>query len=195
MRCEEVIRELSTPTGRHEPAQVAGHLAGCPRCAAWAERSERLDRLWAATRPADPPAFEFDRLWAGVTASLESGVEPEFGIEPEVGEDRHLVAAPRRGFRWGGVVGVLAAAAAVLIAGLLTFRPRPPVPDGPHDAPIEVVKLESLEIPTGEYALYHIDDSDLEVRAPVEASETESIPASVIVFNYMESPNDPESVW
>ena len=38
MRCDDVIRELSVPTGDLDPAAVAEHVRGCPRCGSWADR-------------------------------------------------------------------------------------------------------------------------------------------------------------
>jgi len=70
MHCVDVIRELSAPTAECDPAALAEHLAGCPRCASWAEQSTRLDGLWGATRPAQPSAAAWDRIWANITAAL-----------------------------------------------------------------------------------------------------------------------------
>src|SRR5262245_2316754 len=76
MRCDDVTRELSAPTGEPAPAAMAEHLAGCERCASWAERSARLDQIWDATRPIEPPPGAFDRVWANVTATLDRPAAP-----------------------------------------------------------------------------------------------------------------------
>ena len=54
MRCDEVIRELAVPTDDRDSAALAEHLANCPSCAVWAKRDAEFDRLWDATRPAEP---------------------------------------------------------------------------------------------------------------------------------------------
>jgi hypothetical protein len=66
MRCAEVTRELAAPTTGAEPADLAQHLASCAGCATYAEAARRLDRVWAATRPALPPADRWETLWANV---------------------------------------------------------------------------------------------------------------------------------
>src|SRR5690242_15554699 len=75
LRCEEVTAGLSAPGAgagaRVDQAAVAAHLAACPDCAAWAERAAALDRLWDATRPAEPADETWDALWANVTATLD----------------------------------------------------------------------------------------------------------------------------
>ncbi|MBX6314121.1 MAG: hypothetical protein IRY99_14580, partial [Isosphaeraceae bacterium] len=71
MRCDEVTRELAAPTSGPDPAALARHLAACPRCSAWAEASERLDRLWDATRPVEPPAA-FETVWGRVTQATDA---------------------------------------------------------------------------------------------------------------------------
>src|SRR3954463_5871974 len=74
MRCAEVTRELAAPTGGRDRADVAGHLASCPTCASWAERSAQLDGLWDATRPPEP-SVAWETLWARVTQDAESAQE------------------------------------------------------------------------------------------------------------------------
>jgi hypothetical protein len=45
MRCVEVIRELAARAGGPASAGMTEHLASCPRCARWAERDAKLERL------------------------------------------------------------------------------------------------------------------------------------------------------
>src|SRR5262245_40663680 len=72
MNCREVARELAAPSAGADLAELQGHLATCPRCAGAAEAARRLDRVWAATRPAEPSATAWDRLWAKVAAAAEA---------------------------------------------------------------------------------------------------------------------------
>lgn len=148
MRCSEVTRALSTPTADLDWALVAGHLAACDRCAAFAEQAARLDRAFAATRPAPPAPGQWDALWAGVMG----------GLELESGRDHAeiLPMAPaglggrgssRTAWRRAGLVLAfgLAQAAAVLVA----FRlPDPLPPAGDSDlafAPPAAVAVAAAE--------------------------------------------------
>ena len=70
MRCDEVVRELAAPTADRDRAAMADHLAGCPACAEWARRAEALDRLWDATRPAEPSPEAWDAVWANIARAL-----------------------------------------------------------------------------------------------------------------------------
>lgn len=71
MRCSDVTRELSAPTGSVNPAALEAHLAGCVRCASWAEQSTALDRVWESTRPAELSDAAWERIWSEVSPALE----------------------------------------------------------------------------------------------------------------------------
>jgi hypothetical protein len=154
MRCDEVVRELATPTGNWDQSALAEHLAGCPACADWARRAERLDRLWDATRPAEPSPEAWDTVWANIAQALPGpkvavpGGLPVIHTTPSRNGSGpkglvYAVPAPvvapapapaqRRGRSWrlAGVALVgLAQAAAILIALGLAWRtqPHPGVP-------------------------------------------------------------------
>ena len=162
MRCEEVERELAAPTPGCDRVAMADHLADCPSCAAWAQSAERLDRLWEATRPAEPSAEAWDSVWSGISAALDrpsatpgagagagAGVSPrpQPVLVPAIGEmdgvrahPRHRPRAATR--RWGlGAVALigLAQAAAILVAFGLAWQPSPrpedPAPGSGSGAP------------------------------------------------------------
>src|SRR4051812_39487671 len=111
MRCDDVIRELSAPTGDVAPDALAGHLAGCPGCASWSERSARLDQLWEATRPLEPSAVAWDRIWANVSEAIDR--RSEGTAAPAAARSR-----PWAG-RWhrSGVAAFAVAQAAVILIG------------------------------------------------------------------------------
>jgi hypothetical protein len=67
MHCREVARELASPSAGADLAELQRHLATCGRCAGEAEAARRLDRVWTATRPAEPSATAWERLWTAVT--------------------------------------------------------------------------------------------------------------------------------
>jgi hypothetical protein len=145
MRCDEVIRELAVPTDDRDRTALAEHLAGCPSCAAWSRRAAMLDRLWDATRPAEPSPEAWDAVWANINRSLES---PAAGRElaatapasshpaTPVKVFAHPGNVPtqpanrprmRRFVAIGLMVG-LAQAAAILIAVGLAWHDRPETP-------------------------------------------------------------------
>lgn len=137
MRCEDVIRELALSGNAQASAAFADHLKSCPSCQAWAHRAAQLDRLWEATRPAEPEPEVWDSLWSQIarsrdtsTSELSSPVSPAYqngstngfvlnfeGKRPEPPPAR---ARSSRSRRWAFVVvaGLAQAAAIVLVAGL-----------------------------------------------------------------------------
>ena len=72
MRCDEVIRELAVPTDDRDRSVLDEHLAACPSCRAWNHRAAMLDRLWDATRPAEPSAEAWDSVWSNISQGLQS---------------------------------------------------------------------------------------------------------------------------
>ncbi|MEA2631324.1 MAG: hypothetical protein QOE66_1543 [Chloroflexota bacterium] len=115
MRCVDVIQEIAAPSSP-DPAALAEHLAGCPRCAAWARQSARLDRLWEATRPEEPPPAAWATVWTQVTRSLDAAAP--------------MAPTPRiRPWRRRAVASfAIAQAAVLLVAAWLVSRPDPDRP-------------------------------------------------------------------
>ncbi len=118
MRCDDVTRELATPTGRLDPSDLAGHLASCASCAEWSRQASRLDRIWEATRPAEPSADALDALWAQASAELDARPVP----------DTIRFEGSTRRRRWATVAFGLASAAALLVAALPLLRVQAPQP-------------------------------------------------------------------
>ncbi len=147
MRCHEVVRELAVPTGDLDASGLADHLARCPRCASWAEGAARLDRLWEATRPAEP-AGSWEMTWAGVSRALDRAPTPESEtLRPDFSSSR-----PWR--RSTLVAFGLAQAAAILIA--VGFLSR-------HDEARVPAELVTIEIPYGQPVLIRCDLPTFEV--------------------------------
>ncbi len=160
MRCDEVVRELAAPTADRDREAMTRHLAACPACAEWARRGECLDRIWEATRPAEPSPEAWDAVWAQIAPSLPcpAAARPEGAPAAGVAPSRngsgprifaHPAPAPLSepapapapiGGRTGGrpwravaamaVVG-LAQAAAILVALGLAWQ-TDPRPGGPR---------------------------------------------------------------
>jgi hypothetical protein len=77
MQCDKVIRELAVPTDDRDPASLAEHLAQCPSCATWADRATRFERLWEATRPAEPTGEMWDTVWTQVSRAVDESTPVE----------------------------------------------------------------------------------------------------------------------
>lgn len=118
MRCDEVTRELAVPTGALDAASVAQHVASCPSCASWAEASARLDRVWEATRPADPRPEQWERLWSAVVAPETAPVT--LRLAPLA--DR---PAPSRRRGWAPLIAAAFVAQAAAVAMLTWAALRP----------------------------------------------------------------------
>jgi hypothetical protein len=185
MRCDEVMHELSAPAGRLDPSALAGHLDACTQCAEFAEGSDRLDRLWEATRPADPTAVEIDRMWAAVGRALES---------PAGVAAAPVVLPMRRVLAW------LVPAAAIAAAALLAFAPglrRPEVAPidggGAVAAPaLAGVAVPGFDIEPGEIQVIHADDATCEAHPMMTLSDTDTIPPTHAIYNFMEDQSYPQ---
>lgn len=70
MRCSDVTRELSAPTGSIPGSALAEHLNGCARCASRAAEARRFDALWEETRLDDPTPEASARAWGVFEARL-----------------------------------------------------------------------------------------------------------------------------
>ncbi len=124
MRCEDVTRELASPTGAVPQATLAAHLASCPSCAEWSRRAAQLDRIWEATRPLDPSPERLDALWLDASAALD---RREVATAAPAARTLTLPARPWRPWPLGIAIGAgavgLAQAAALLFAVFLPGRP------------------------------------------------------------------------
>jgi hypothetical protein len=147
MRCDEVIRELATPTDGRDATALREHLADCTSCAGWAQRAEQLDRLWEATRPDEPSPQVWQKVWAEIALSVpvtSASAKEGLGafVHPSAnGSAASVIPRPapaqraaRSGFRHLATIGLLALAqaAAVLLALGLAWQssvapPRPRV--------------------------------------------------------------------
>jgi hypothetical protein len=137
MQCDKVIRELAVPTDDRDPASLAEHLAECPSCAVWADRAARFDRLWEATRPAEPNSETWDAVWAHVAHGVDESTPAEekaFTLHPSSlngsAAKTEKSAAPKgrsSGFRAGRLMAIgslgIAQAAAIFLAVSLSWQP------------------------------------------------------------------------
>ena len=120
---DQVDRDTAIPTGPLPPA-------------------DRLDRLWEATRPADPSPEALDALWAEARARLDAPM-----------------TLPARRLQRGVWVGGLAAAAAVLLIVSLTPR-RPDHAAMPNPAPAP----SRVTVEVGQSVVFRIGDDGPKVE-------------------------------
>jgi hypothetical protein len=144
MLCDDVRGRLSESGSWCEEPAIAEHLAGCGACAEWFDRAQKLEKLWDATRPAEPSPQAWDVLWSSVGAHLDQPIAVErngHGVQvaefpramPERRESPEPALSPSRARRWRsvaafGMVG-LAQAAALLLAIGLSWHVPVKVPD------------------------------------------------------------------
>lgn len=174
MRCEDVIRELAAPSDAQDAAALSDHLSHCLSCAAFADRAARLDRLWEATRPAEPGPEVWHNLWLQIAQSMDSSTsQPVVSLSPvalrngstnapkyDVKPSERSPSRSSRSQPWArfGTVGVSRAAAALLIAGLAWWF------FGPSNPNQDVASLNrTLPEPTGPNVLLaSLSDIDIE---------------------------------
>jgi hypothetical protein len=207
MRCDEVIRELAVPTAGRDDLAMAQHIARCESCARWADRAEKLDRLWDATRPADPSPQAWDALWSSVTAKLDQAAALcGNGSQPTHSSDsmsKHLSfpsSAPSQGPTrpWGtlgamGVIGLAQAAALLLAIGLSWHAPVkvPPLPaslsQDPRITQHPIRSLNSeIEVRQGQVVLIRSEGAGVEV-VDLPAQETPNgMDGWLLVYNEFE---------
>jgi hypothetical protein len=163
MRCEEVVRELNVPSDGRDERALAQHLAECKACALRADRSARLDRLWDATRPADPGAEAWDRVWSSVTASLDRSGPRRSDAEGMPYRATALVRPWRKLVLVGSVFSLTTLAAAVLVAtGLSWFAPAHPSHDLVLPGPESVVE-SVVDVPDGQVVYIRSVGSNVKV--------------------------------
>ncbi|MEO6809274.1 MAG: hypothetical protein ABI353_09215 [Isosphaeraceae bacterium] len=167
MQCSDVTRELAAPTGDLAPIELQQHLANCPDCAAWNAKARRLDRLWAATRPAEPCDADFDRVWAHVTQSEAA---------PQAQR-----AGPRFLPLWGVMAAGLALAAAVLLALVPMTGPKAGVEPGiPRVATTQTVE-PVIEVEAGQVLFIHVNGDHVAIVRRARPEDEEMAVASADV--------------
>jgi len=169
MRCDEVMQELSAPDGRFGTSALAEHLAACPRCASWSAQVDKLEHIWAATRPDELSGAAFDAIWAKAVAKA---------AEPEI-----LPFAPSPSWkRWGMALVVVAQAAGILLAAMYALSRPTPAVASVHDYCIEEGTTLVVRLDGGRGQI-----SAVEVRPQRSESDTDMVAVDLDVLNYMES--------
>lgn len=136
-----------------------------------------LDRLWAATRPEEPSAETFDRLW---NAALARASEPEVVRFPGAKA-------------WGLGLAIFAQAAALLVAAGLALRAptRKEAGPAPVEAPV-VASVPEIQVDGGTIPIVHLGDRrgvirGVEIRPQTPESETDMVADDLAVLGHMES--------
>ena len=137
-----------------------------------------LDRLWAATRPEEPSADTFDRLWTNVEARA---AKPE---TPAILEFTGWKS-------WGLKLAIVAQAAALLIAGFVALNR--------HNGPTEVAASRSkvfkdhdLRVEEGQtlfamLGMGHGGLTGVEPRPQIMRSDTDMVAVETDVLSFMEA--------
>lgn len=153
------------------------------------DQNETLDRIWAATRPEEPSADAFDRLWAKVS---------DRASQPEI-----LPFTPAATWkRWSIALGVMAQAAVLLIAAILALRPTDraqtvqiaslssPAKGHQTTKPSAPV-LHVYELALGTTIFVNLDGrgsvQEVKVQAQMPESDIDVVTAESDVLNFMES--------
>jgi hypothetical protein len=220
MQCDKVIRELAVPTDDRDPASLAEHLAECPSCALWADRAARFDRLWEATRPAEPSGEMWDAVWAHVAHAVDESTPAEekaYTLQPwslngSAAKTEKSPAPKGRssGFRVGRLMAIgslgIAQAAAIVLAVWLSWQPAAKSPD-PHVADTKVVPsfvtTDSngtvstdgvVEIEEGQQIVIRIEGAAARVLDRTPAGVSYNVDDWYLVFNRMEAIASPPVV-
>jgi hypothetical protein len=201
MRCDEVIRELAVPTDGRDDLAISRHLASCEACAEWAEQAASLDRLWEATRPAEPSAEAWDHLWSSVTAELDR--PSDSAVDGSRSRHARVLTLPtqptssgRRRFWRGlvavGIVGLAQAAALLLAIGIAWYK----TPEGPVPVPPPVVagadRAERpgpdsvIEVEEGEVPLIRADGTRVRVDELAAQDASNGVDEWYLFFNVLE---------
>jgi hypothetical protein len=173
MMCDEVIRKLTELGNQPDEPALAEHLAGCSACAEWLGRAQKVEKLWHATRPAEPSPQTWDVLWSTVSAHLDQPIAIErngHGVHlaqfpramPERLDAREPASSPSRIRRWRslaafGMVG-LAQAAALLLAIGLSWHVPVKVPDA-----LPALAEAEVEVGEGQKVVIRSEGSKVEV--------------------------------
>jgi len=192
MLCDDVIRKLTEAGSPPDEPALAEHLAGCSDCAAWLDRAQRFEKLWDATRPAEPSPHAWDALWSTVSAQLDQPVAVErngHGLHlagfPRVGHERQKSAgpalSPARTGRWRslaafGMVG-LAQAAALLLAIGLSWKVPVTVPDT-----LPALAEVNVEAGEGQKMLIRSEGSKVDVVDLTALETAQSFPSIIPIL-------------
>lgn len=218
MRCDDVIRELAVPSDDRNSAALAGHLASCPQCDAWAQRDSQFDRLWDATRPVEPSAQVWDEVWSQLAASLDASRPAESSIQlasPNGSatlldmKRRSTARLPRsRSWKWVAITLVgLAQAAAVLFVVRSTwwisaksqdpsFASTNKTPTSSSGLPAVAniagpQSIAAVEIEAGQSVVIRVDDSATKVVVLTHDGISSSVDDWYLVFNAIEAIANP----
>jgi hypothetical protein len=150
-----------------------------------------LDRVWAATRPAELSTEEFDRIWVDVQQAYDRPSTLPMTAPARAGSSRRALA-------WGSLF--LAQAAAVFLA--VCLLPRPVGPEGEKPPLVQVDNLKNtpkiasrdVEVETDEIMVFiQHGDGTVELVRLKQREEgpayafNDAVPLDNDLLNHMES--------
>jgi len=192
MLCDDVIRKLAEAGNQPEEPAIAEHLAECRACAEWLNRAQTFEKLWDATRPAEPSPQAWDALWSSVSAHLNQPIAAERngnGLHvadfpramPERRESSEPALAPSRSRRWRSLAGFgmvgLAQAAALLLAIGLSWHVPVKVPDA-----LPALAEAKVEVSEGQIVVIRSEGSKVDVVDLTAMETLQSVPSIIPVL-------------
>ncbi len=152
MRCDDVRREVSSPSEGRDELALSQHLENCESCAKWAEQASHLDRLWDATRPAEPAPERWSGIWSAIVAGLDEGngtgrlLNGSAHLHGRAGMTTPSHSSPTRRWRKAAVIGLvgLAQAAALLLAIRLSWDSHTSAVPSPRSTPAPALAQRTL---------------------------------------------------
>jgi len=192
MLCDDVIRKLAEAGNQPDEPSLAEHLAGCRACAEWLDHAQRFEKLWDATRPAEPSPQAWDALWSTISAHLDQPIAAERnghglhlaefpGTMPERPKPPVPALSPSRTRRWRSLAAVamvgLAQAAALLLAIGLSWQ----VPVKELNALPALVEAK-VEVGEGQMVLIRSEGSKVDVVDLTALETAQSFPSIIPIL-------------
>jgi hypothetical protein len=212
MQCDNVRRELAVPTDDRDSAGLTEHLAQCPSCATWADRAARFDRLWEATRPAEPTGEIWDTVWAHVASAVDKKAftvhSPSLNGSAAKIEYSPVPSGRSPGFRAKRLMAIgslgIAQAAAVFLAVFLSWPPSAPSPQrevgdrnmtpsfATADSNVMVSMDGVIEIEEGQRVVIRIEGPAARVVVLTPERTTYGVDEMYLAFNEVEGIANPK---
>jgi hypothetical protein len=192
MLCDDVIRKLTESGGRRDEPALAEHLAGCTACAEWLDRAQRLEKLWDATRPAEPSPQAWNVLWSSLNEHLDRPIVVERNGDglhlaefrramPERPKSPEPAFSSSRSRRWRGLAAAgmvgLAQAAALMLAIGLSWHVPVKAPDALPSLP-----EAKVEVGEGQVVLIRSVGSKVDVVDLTALETPQSIPSIIALL-------------
>jgi hypothetical protein len=143
MRCRTSERRISDSIdgslSRRRSRRLENHLASCASCREYRARLLRIQEETARISAPDVPSGYWEDSRARLRESLES-IRPA-SSQTEIKRPRRRASIPSRRLAWAGAIGLVAAAAAILVLSVRTRVPVESLPLSHEEAANRLVAL------------------------------------------------------